>query len=250
MQSDPFSLISDLESHMRALMNKGAGNGPDLYGFQTAYGSPAVDTAGPLQMEKATLQQIFRPISNCKCMCDGCKCKEGGSCSCNGPCLCSSCDCADKNGQQIGWCKPSQFVDFEVATDICFFENNFHICMDLPGVKKEDIHLELVPSEHHLEGPHHHHSQEHHLEGPHHHHSQDHHKEKLVISFTRTICDPKGYLRKERAFGHASRVFHLPLNALTEKISSKMEDGVLKITIPSDPSKLTGDVVAKSIEIS
>ena len=226
MQSDPFSLISDLEGIMRSMMLNKGGESPDLYGYQTPYGSHSVDVPEPLQMDNSTLQQILRPIANCKCLLEGgCKGCQGGKCDCPGLCLCR---CKDSNCKQIGWCKPAQFAAFEVASDVYFKDNTFFVCMDLPGVKKEDIGIDLQPC------------------AP---HECADHKEKLVVSCTRTICDPKGYLRKERAFGHVSRVFHLPVEALTQKISSKFEDGVLKITIPSEELKTQGQV-HKAIPIS
>ncbi|MRI84211.1 MAG: heat-shock protein Hsp20 [Nitratiruptor sp.] len=83
-------------------------------------------------------------------------------------------------------------------------EKAYYLEIDLPGVKKEDINIEI----------------------------QDN---VLIISGERKFKkeeQDKGYKRVESFFGKFERRFTLPPDADVEKIEAKMEDGVLKLTIP------------------
>ena len=83
-------------------------------------------------------------------------------------------------------------------------EKAYYIEVDLPGVKKEDINVEVKDN-------------------------------ILIISGERKFKkeeEDKGYKRVESFFGKFERRFTLPADADPERIEAKVEDGVLYITIP------------------
>ncbi len=96
-------------------------------------------------------------------------------------------------------------------------EKAYYIEVDLPGVKKEDINVEVKDN-------------------------------ILVISGERKFKkeeEDKGYKRVESFFGKFERRFTLPADADPERIEAKVEDGVLYITIP----KIEQHQNAKKIEV-
>jgi HSP20 family protein len=96
-------------------------------------------------------------------------------------------------------------------------ENGYHVDVDLPGVKKEDIKVDL-------------------------------NKGILTISGerkTKEEINQEDYYKIETYFGKFSRSFTLPDSADIENIEAKSDNGVLEIFIP----KLNDDVSKKSIEI-
>ena len=93
----------------------------------------------------------------------------------------------------------------------------YHVDVDLPGVKKEDIKVDL-------------------------------NKGILTISGERKTKEEvkqEDYYKIETYFGKFSRSFSLPDNVDIENIEAKSDNGVLEIVIP----KLKDDVSKKSIEI-
>ena len=93
----------------------------------------------------------------------------------------------------------------------------YHVDVDLPGVKKEDIKVDL-------------------------------NKGVLTISGERKTKDEvkqEDYYKIETYFGKFSRSFTLPDNVDIENIEAKSDNGVLEVVIP----KLKDDVARKSIEI-
>ncbi len=96
-------------------------------------------------------------------------------------------------------------------------EDAYYVEVDLPGVKKEDIHIEVKDN-------------------------------MLIISGERKFKKEekdKGYVRVESFFGKFERKFTLPPDADTEHIEAEVEDGVLKIKIP----KIKESKNVKKIEI-
>ena len=96
-------------------------------------------------------------------------------------------------------------------------EFSYHVDVDLPGVKKEDIKVDL-------------------------------NKGILTISGERKTKEEikqEDYYKIETYFGKFSRSFTLPDNVDIENIEAKSDNGVLEIVIP----KLKDDVSKKSIEI-
>ena len=93
----------------------------------------------------------------------------------------------------------------------------YHVDVDLPGVKKEDIKVDL-------------------------------NKGILTIGSERKTKEEvkqEDYYKIETYFGKFSRSFTLPDNVDIENIEAKSDNGVLEIVIP----KLKDDVSKKSIEI-
>lgn len=93
----------------------------------------------------------------------------------------------------------------------------YHVDVDLPGVKKEDIKVDI-------------------------------NKNILTISGERKTKDEikqEDYYKVETYFGKFSRSFTLPENADVENIEAKIDNGVLEVMIP----KLKDDITKKSIEI-
>ena len=93
----------------------------------------------------------------------------------------------------------------------------YHVDVDLPGVKKEDIKVDL---------------------------------NKAILTIrgerkTKEEIKQEDYYKIETYFGKFSRSFTLPDNVDIENIEAKSDNGVLEIVIP----KLKDDVSKKSIEI-
>lgn len=83
-------------------------------------------------------------------------------------------------------------------------DNAFHIDVDLPGVKKDDIKVDLQ-------------------------------KDVLTISGERKTKEEikeEDYYKVETSFGKFTRSFTLPDNADVENIEAKTVDGVLEVIVP------------------
>ena len=103
------------------------------------------------------------------------------------------------------------------ATDIYETEEEYVFKLELAGVSKEDIKVEM--------------------EG-----------DKLSISGNRkeeTEVKKDNYHRVERVCGSFARTFQLPKNADGEKVKANMKDGILELRIPKKE-----EAKAKSIPIS
>ncbi len=94
-------------------------------------------------------------------------------------------------------------ASYSIKADIRETEKEYIIDADIPGVKKEDIKLEL--------------------------------KDEVLtigVEHKEEIKEEKeNYLRKERKYGAYSRSFYVE-NAKHEEVQAKYNDGVLSITIP------------------
>jgi len=102
-----------------------------------------------------------------------------------------------------------KLVDFRPNNDLCEDENNYYIQLDLPGMSKEQIHMEL---------------------------SED---RILKISGKRQnkykSPEMKNNLKISKMdcqYGKFSRAFNIHETANLDKIQAKMENGVLLVTIP------------------
>lgn len=83
-------------------------------------------------------------------------------------------------------------------------EYAYHVEVDLPGVKKDDIHIDLKDN-------------------------------VLTISGerkTKKEVKEKDYYKKESSYGKFQRSFTLPENTDTENIEANSKDGVLEVVIP------------------
>lgn len=97
-------------------------------------------------------------------------------------------------------------------------ESAFHIDVDLPGVNKDDIRVDID-------------------------------KDVLTISGERKTKDEikeEDYYKVETSFGKFSRSFTLPENVDKENIEARSNDGVLEVVIP----KLEEVKVKKSIKVA
>lgn len=94
--------------------------------------------------------------------------------------------------------------DFSPAINSREGEFAYHIEVDLPGIKKEDINISIEDS-------------------------------KLTISGKRNLKDEvkeENYYKVESSFGSFSRSFSVPEEADIENIHAESEDGVLEVIIP------------------
>lgn len=90
------------------------------------------------------------------------------------------------------------------AVDIRETEDGYIVKADLPGLKKEDIQIDLKDSTLTLKG-------------------EKKFEEKV---------SKDNYIRTERAYGTFVRSFTLPHNVDAEKIKASYKDGVLELTLP------------------
>jgi HSP20 family protein len=93
---------------------------------------------------------------------------------------------------------------FTPKVDVVETENEFEVTVDLPGMKREDVHVEVKDGD-------------------------------LWISGTRAEeKEEKGktYHRVERRYGEFRRVFPLPTTVDGDKMVAKYDNGVLRITAP------------------
>ena len=104
--------------------------------------------------------------------------------------------------------KPVQKVEsFTPAVNEKVDENGYHLEIDLPGVKKENIEISVNDG-------------------------------ILTISGERKLErkeEKENYTRIESFFGRFERSFKLPADADSDNIEAKYENGVLKLFIPKRP---------------
>jgi len=103
----------------------------------------------------------------------------------------------------------NDFFDLDVTEkgncDIYQEDGKFHLEMDLPGYRKEDIHLET-------------------------------NKGSIIISAkkeeNKEENQGKRYIRRERTFGKVERSFYIG-DIDEDNISAEFKDGILKVVIPT-----------------
>lgn len=103
------------------------------------------------------------------------------------------------------------------AVDLRQSDNDFSIIVDLPGMKKGDIHLTVE-------------------------------NDTLILSGERkfeNLENKQSYSRIERAYGNFSRSFSLPSNVDTENVKAEFNDGVLTVTIPKLEKAKTREISIK-----
>ncbi len=101
---------------------------------------------------------------------------------------------------------PGNFVP---TVDLKEDENNYEIDVSVPGMKKDDINLELDGQTLHISGE----------------------KER------KDEDQKKTYYRVESEYGYFHRSFNLPDNAKMDDINAEYEEGILKVKIPKDKEK-------------
>jgi HSP20 family protein len=104
------------------------------------------------------------------------------------------------------------------TTDLVETENQFEVTVDLPGLKPEEVNVELKNGELWISG------------------KREEEKEEKG----------KTYHRIERRHGEFRRVLLLPSTISVEKIDAKFENGVLKITVPKSEEVKTKHIEVKA----
>ncbi len=89
--------------------------------------------------------------------------------------------------------------------------DRFIVRADLPGMKKEDVDIELTDDSLTIEGERREEQEE----------------------------DRGGYYRSERTYGHFYRVVPLPEGAITESAKANFDNGVLEVTIQAPPREVS-----------
>jgi HSP20 family molecular chaperone IbpA/uncharacterized protein YndB with AHSA1/START domain len=92
-------------------------------------------------------------------------------------------------------------------------DNQLVVCADLPGIKREDVHVEIRNDKLTIEG-------DRHMQGE--------------------QSQGQEYRRTERPYGHFYRVVPLPEDVDPDSATASMHDGVLEITLPVMPSGRQG----------
>ena len=109
-----------------------------------------------------------------------------------------------------------------MKTDIRETDTNYELAIDLPGFKKDEIHIELKNG-------------------------------YLTISAEKGLdkdeSDKKGkYIRQERYAGACSRSFFVGEAVKPEEVSAKYEDGILKLSVPKAGEKALPKTTTIAIE--
>lgn len=86
--------------------------------------------------------------------------------------------------------------------------NELRIRADLPGLKKDDVNVEVTEDAVIIQGE----------------RKREHEEER------------EGYYRSERSYGSFYRAIPLPEGAITDQAKATFKDGVLEITMPAPPS--------------
>ena len=93
-----------------------------------------------------------------------------------------------------------------MKTDIKEFDKAYELDIELPGVKKENVTIELKDGALEI---------------------------KVVSEVNNDSKDEQGkYLRRERFYGSCSRSFYVGEDVKQEDIKAKFENGILAITVP------------------
>ena len=108
-------------------------------------------------------------------------------------------------------------TEFLPTLDLVETENQFEVTVDLPGLKPEEVHVELKNGDLWISGKH-----------------EEEKEEK-----------DKTYHRLERRHGEFRRMLSLPRTIQEEGIEAKFENGVLKITVPKSEQAKTKHVEVK-----
>lgn len=105
---------------------------------------------------------------------------------------------------------------FTPRVDISETEKAFELSFAIPGIKKNEINIDLNEGQ-------------------------------LIVSGERKFeekKEEKNFHSVETRYGSFSRSFHLPDNIDANKVEAKYEDGLLNITIPKDEKKIQKKTIA------
>jgi len=110
------------------------------------------------------------------------------------------------------WSRQSQLQNlWAPEVELCEEGNRLRICVDLPGVSKENVKVDVQEGMLTIQGE----RREERTEGG----------------------EQQGFRRSERRYGSFYRSIPLPENAESENAQANMKDGVLEIIIPVTPAK-------------
>jgi HSP20 family protein len=116
-----------------------------------------------------------------------------------------------------GWLRsPSRDIEPEwgaFGPDVDVFQrgNELVVRADLPGLKKDDVTVDVTEDSVSIQGE----------------RRREHEEER------------KGVYRAERSYGSFSRVIPLPEGTITDQAKATFENGVLEITMPTPPEQVT-----------
>jgi HSP20 family protein len=105
-------------------------------------------------------------------------------------------------GDDAGWLPGASY--FVPRANVVETENEFEVTLDLPGMKPEDVNVELKNGDLWITG------------------KREEEKEEKG----------KTYHRVERRYGEFRRVLSLPATTDSEKVAAKYDSGVLRVTVP------------------
>lgn len=100
----------------------------------------------------------------------------------------------------------SRRESFAPVCEIHDEDNSYSISLDIPGMKKDEIDIEVKDNHLHVTGE----------------------------RKTEKKSEKNNVLRSERTYGKFERVFSLPQNINAEKIEARFENGVLDISLPKE----------------
>jgi len=98
--------------------------------------------------------------------------------------------------------------------DIERLDDRYVVCMELPGMKKEDVRVEVTDS-----------------------------NQLLIQGERKPPEDTNKFTRMERNWGEFRRQFTVPRDSDLSKLKATMHDGLLEITIPRNPEVTKGKEV-------
>lgn len=104
---------------------------------------------------------------------------------------------------------------FAPPCEITDEEKYYSISLDIPGLSKEDLEIEVKENHLHVSG------------------------ERRLVKKT----ENDNVLRSEKRYGKFARAFTLPKNVDAEKIEAKFENGVLEIFLPKEEKAASKKIV-------
>ncbi|MEL6191197.1 MAG: Hsp20/alpha crystallin family protein [Bacteroidota bacterium] len=109
---------------------------------------------------------------------------------------------------------------FHVASDAYESDGYFWIEIELPGIKKEEVSIQVIEDE-------------------------------LVVKGNKAISDEKEriYYQRERKLGDFIRHFELPENVKLEKIKASFDNGLLRVRFPLEKQEKEEDGDVKDVNI-
>ena len=111
----------------------------------------------------------------------------------------------------------SKTLNKTMQTDIKEIGDNYELIMDIPGVKKEDIKVELKNGYLNISA--------------------------ISNKSVEEKDENQNYIRKERFSGSYSRSFYVGDNITTQDISGKFENGTLKLIFPKEKKQNTNSFI-------